>query len=171
MKKAQILYLTTISLFLLCSCSSKGTITIINTNLDKDRVVFNEKNIALSSEQHFTQKNLEKGIYKLKINDTPEMDISINKNQTTVVDISGDNCFVVADYTDQYGSKGTGHIKILDKFINKKVFSVKQNLSAELGEPLPQEVKGNKNITRLHRIDCAWINDDETIIDALSNLP
>ena len=46
-----------------------------------------------------------------------------------------------------------------------------EKLTSQLGEELPQGVKGHKKITRLHRVDCSWIDNNQAIVDAIANLP
>jgi len=163
--------LISIILFVINCGPNTGTITITNPILETANVTFNGKSVALAPEQHFTQKNLKFGEYEVKIGTTPPLKVKIEKGKTTLVDIGGDNCFAVADYTGQYGEGASGDIKILEKFVNETVLTTKSKVTTQLGEQLPQNMKGHKQVIRLHRIDCSWIDNDQAIIDAIANLP
>jgi len=157
--------------FLIGCGSSTGTITVVNPTLKTEEIVFDGKSIKLTPDDHFTQKGLKPSTYDLKIGTTPPMKVELKRGRTTLVDIAGENCFIVADYTDQYGDKGKGDIKIIEKHINKTVITTKAKITANLGEELPNNTKGHRKITRIHRIDCAWIDNNQAIIDAIANLP
>jgi hypothetical protein len=173
MKKSNFLVIGVIALLFFCSsCGGNvGTLTIVNTTLKSVHIGLDEKDIALQSEQHYTQKGMKSGTYFVRVGKEEPIKIEVKKKKTTVVDISGDSCFAVADYTKQYNKKEDGTIKVLEKFVNKKSFTPSLSLTAELGEHLPATVHNKDDITRLHRVDCSWIDNDQAIIDAIANLP
>lgn len=155
-----------------CGCGENiGTLTIVNTTLETANIGFNNKNFILPPEQHLIQKGLKPGSYDVRLGTEPRIKIDVQKKRATVLDIGENNCFIVADYTDQYGAGGTGGIKVVEKFVNQKNFTTAGKITSLLGEQLPHGVTGHKQITRLHRVDCSWINNDQAIVDAIANLP
>lgn len=151
--------------------ANKGTLTVTNPTLETKNIFFNDRTIAIAPEQHFTQKGLSSGNYEVIIGKDDTRAIEIKKGRTTVIDIGGDNCFVVVDYKDQYDEKGNGRPKVMEKFVNKPVFITNLKVTSELGEKLPETTHRHKEITRIHRVDCSWIDNNEAIVDAISNLP
>lgn len=162
-----------VALSVLCSScgGNKGTFTIVNATLESAMVNFNGKDIVLESQKHFTQKGLKPSTYSVKVGKDSPLNVEIAKKKTTLVDLGGDNCFVIADYTNQYDEKGDGAIKVVEKFVNQKTFTTSRKLTADLGEQLPEVVHHNEKIFRLHRVDCSWIDNDQAIVDAIANLP
>jgi len=146
-------------------------LTVINPTLEAKKISIDGKTIVVAPEQHFTQKGMKKGKHQIQIGSNVPMNIEIQKKRSTLIDLGGDNCFVVADYTDQYGESGTGSVKVVEKFVNEKSFTTSGKVTSQLSEPLPEGVGGHKTITRIHRVDCAWIDNDQAIIDAIANLP
>ena len=114
---------------------------------------------------------MKKGSHQVQIGTDAPMTVDIQKKRSTLIDLGGDNCFIVADFTDQYGESGTGTVKVLEKFMNKNVFTTSEKVTAQLSEPLPEGVGSHKTITRIHRVDCTWIDNDQAIVDAIANLP
>ena len=151
--------------------SNTGTVTITNPTLAGIKINFMGKDFELAPEKHFTQKGIKSGTYSLAINGKEQLTIPVNKGKTTIVDTGGDNCFVVADYTSQYGKDGSGSVKVIEKHFNQKYFVPEEKITAGLGEKLPQNQGNFKKVTRIHRVDCSWIDNDQAIIDAISNLP
>lgn len=172
MKTIKFKFLIAIVFLTLCSCGvGRGTLTIVNATLEAANIGIDGKNIVVAPAQHFTQKGLKAGPHQVKIGAKPPLAAGIGKQKTTIVDIGGDNCFVVADYADQYGEKGTGMVKVIEKFSKQKAFTTTVSITADLGEELPQKVHGQKMVTRIHRVDCSWMDNDQAIIDAIANLP
>ena len=173
MKPTKYFILVAIAILVLCNnCGgNRGTITIVNTTLKSINVTLDKKDIVLQSEQHYTQKGMKPGIYFVKFGDTPPIKVETKKKKTTVVDVTSDNCFVVADYSSQYDEKSDGLVKVVEKFVNQKTFTPSEKLISQLGEQLPEKVNHDKKITRLHRVDCSWIDNDQAIVDAIANLP
>lgn len=157
---------------LICACgSNKGSITIINASIQPVSIILDDREYEVAPEQHLTKKGLSAGSHNVRAGADRIYTPEVKKGRSTIIDLEGNNCFVVADYSGQYGEEGTGTVKVVEKFINRSVITPETKLTSDLGEKLPQNRTGKREITRFHKVDCKWIDNDQAIIDAISNLP
>lgn len=107
-----------------------------------------------------------------------EIKANIGYLGTTLVDVTGDNCFVAADYGPQYRPKGAelpagkSDIVLEEILTGKKVYKVKPSIDTALGKALPDNIKITSGAVpkhvRLTDVPCKLINNSVALYQYLN---
>lgn len=156
---------------LLACAPNAATLTLVNHS-DKDaKVHVNEQPYTVRAGGFVNLTTLKGGVHYVKMGNTPVQTITLDPQRTTVMDLAGDGCYVVANYTPQYTQVSGGTIVIDERFKKQPVFTTRDAMLVPYGDPLPRKVDVGIAVRRLHTVDCSIIEVDRAIIEAVARLP
>ncbi|PIR21321.1 MAG: hypothetical protein COV45_00825 [Deltaproteobacteria bacterium CG11_big_fil_rev_8_21_14_0_20_47_16] len=148
-----------------------ATLTLINHSPTDIKVSLDERSRKINAGTFINLQSLKPGPHYVKVANTPIETVTLEPKRTTVLDIVGDGCYAVIDYTPQYDSKLGGEVIIEERFKKQPSFTTRNPMTTPFGEPLPHKVDTGKHVRRLQSIDCSIITVDRAIIEAVSRLP
>ncbi len=176
MKTLSLLLCTVLFVFSACNGGNegKGVVTIVNSTNNDAIVRLDNERISIKAGTLTTNKGQKTGEHILMLGESDGAEthkINVLKNRTTLFDINPKNCYIVADFTEQYKKSGSGEVKIVERFNQQQIFTTSKKMTADLGEPLTEEISEGKKALRIHRIHCDILNNDPAIVESLSNEP
>lgn len=157
---------------ILAACSPNGaTLTLINHTAKEIKVMVDERPSIVRAGGFVNLSSQKSGRHFVKIGNAPTLPLVLEARRTTVLDLAGDGCYVVADFTPQYEKEIGGEIIVEERFKKQPIFTTHDAMRVAYGEPLPRKVDVGNKVRRLHAIDCSMIEVDRAILEAVSRLP
>lgn len=176
--RLNVLGLFLISSLLLFACKQRGpnngVITLVNSSNNDAIARLDDERVTIKAGTLATNKGQKAGEHTLIIGEGDAAEthkINVIKDRTTLFDINPDNCYIVADFTEQYKKSGSGEVKIVERFEKQQAFTTSNKMTADLGEPLTDKITEGERAYRIHRVHCDILNNDPAIVESLSNEP
>lgn len=164
--------LIVIALLFACACTpNAATLTLVNHGAKDFKVNIDEQPQTVRAGGFVNISHLKAGDHFVKISNAPVQTISLTPKLTTVMDLSGDGCYVVVNFTPQYEYQHGGTIIIEERFKKQPLFTTREAMSVPYGDTLPRKVDVGIKVRRLHSVDCSIIEVDRAILEAVSRLP
>lgn len=158
-------------LFVFACAPNRATLTLINHSTKDAKIHVDERPHTVRAGGFVNLTGLKGGTHYIKLGTAPLQTITLTPKRTTIMDLSGDGCFVVANYTQQYIQDSGGTLVIDERFKRQPVFTTRDTMTAPYGDPLPRKVDVGIKVRRLHPVDCSIIEVDRAILEAVSRLP
>lgn len=162
------------ALFVSCAAacsSSSATFTIVNSGPQDIKVNVDEKPHTVRAGGFVNVAGLKAGDHYIKVANAPVQTVALSRRRSTVMDLSGEGCYVVVNFTPQYEPDAGGTILIEERFKKQPLFTPQEAMTVPYSELLPRKVDVGTPVRRLHAIDCSVIEVDLAIIEAVSRLP
>lgn len=162
------------ALFVICAAacsSSSATLTIVNSGPQDIKVNMDEKPHTVRAGGFVNVAGLKGGDHYIKVANAPVQTVALSSRRSTVMDIEGEGCYVVVNFTPQYEPAAGGEIMIEERFKKQPLFTPQEAMTVPYGDPLPRKVDVGSTVRRLHAIDCSVIEVDRAILEAVSRLP
>lgn len=165
-------WMIVIALFFACACTpNAATLTLVNHGAKDIKVNIDEHPQTVRAGGFVNLESLRAGDHFIKIANAPVQTVSLTPRLTTVMDIEGNSCYVVVNFTPQYEQDSGGAAVIEDRFKKQPIFTTREAMQVPYGHPLPRKVDVGIKVRRLHPIDCSIIEVDRAILEAVSRLP
>jgi hypothetical protein len=148
-----------------------ATFTLVNHSSKDAKVHVDERPYTVRASGFVNLTTLKGGTHYIKVGNAPVQTMILEPRRTTVMDLEGDGCYVVANYTPQYAQQSGGMITIDERFKKQPVFTTRDAMIVPYGDPLPSKVDVGAVVRRLHSVDCSIIEVDRAIIEAVARLP
>lgn len=161
-----------IVMIMLSACTpNAATLTLVNHGAKDFKVNIDEQPQTVRAGGFVNLASLKPGDHFVKVANAPVQTITLTPKLTTVMDLSGDGCYVVVNFTPQYEQQHGGAIIIEERFKKQPVFTTREAMSVSYGDTLPRKVDVGVKVRRLHSVDCSIIEVDRAILEAVSRLP
>lgn len=145
---------------------------LINSTAKDLRMNVDERPYPIKAGAHATLKHLKPGIHYVKQGHTQLQTITTPPNRTTVIDLGGDGCYAVIDYTPQYNdtkaAPSAPTIIIEERFKKQPLFTTRNPMTVAYQKPLPPKIDIGRQVRRLMPLDCSIIEVDSAIIEAVA---
>lgn len=148
-----------------------ATLTLVNNSTKDIKVNIDEHPQPVRAGGFANLTTLRPGDHFIKVANAPVQTITLTPRLTTVIDLSGDGCFVVANFSPQYEQTTGGAIIIEERFKKQPMFTTRDAMLVPYGDTLPRKVDVGVKVRRLHAVDCSIIEADRGILEAVSRLP
>lgn len=162
--------LLVIAVFAACTPNA-ATLTLVNHSQKEAKVHVDEQPHTVRAGGFVTLAKLKGGTHYVKVGNTPVQTITLEPRRTTVMDLEGDGCYIVANFTPQYVQENGGTVEIEERFKKQPLFTTHDAMTVPYGDPLPRKVDVGVTVRRLHAVDCSIIEVDRAITEAVSRLP
>lgn len=155
-----------------CACTPNGaSLTLINHSAKENKVSIDEQPYSVRPGGFVNLSHLKGGIHYIKIGNAPVQPITLLPQRTTAVDLTGDSCYVVVNFTPQYDQSGSTTVLVEERFKRQPIFTTNDSMTVPYGEVLPHKVDVGSQVRRLHPVDCSIIEVDRAILEAIARLP
>lgn len=172
LSKLMVALILSLGLSALTSCQSDyGTLTVLNTGDAPLKGQVGEHKFQVKPGKSWSKIDLPVGETSVIVTGGEELPVTIQKDLTTHVDPSGQNCFVVADYQQQYGPNPGSAVDIVERIELKKVFTPKASLQTTYGRKLPSQLPEGSPARRVHLVDCKAVKDNDALVKILARIP
>lgn len=156
----------------LVACTpNAASLTIVNPGTTDVKIGVDERPYKLVAGSFLNLQGIKPGQHYVKVANSPVQPITLEPKKTTVMDVTGSGCYVVANFTPQYALPSGGTVIIEERFKKQPLFTIHTPLTVRYGETLPRKVDVGSTIYRLHAVDCSIIEVDRAILEAISQLP
>lgn len=159
-----------IAVFVACTPNA-APFTVVNHSQKDAKIYVDEQPHTVRAGGFVNLAKFKGGTHYVKVDNTPVQTITLEARRTTVMDIVGDGCYVVANYTPQYTQESGGTITIDERFKKQPLFTTRDTMTVPYGDPLPRKVDVGVTVRRLHAVDCSIVEVDRAIIEAVARLP
>lgn len=156
---------------LMACTSSSATLTLVNSGPQDIKINVDEKPHTVRAGGFVNVTGLKGGDHYIKVANAPVQTVALSSRRSTVMDLSGEGCYVVVNFTPQYEPDAGGEIGIEERFKKQPLFTPQEAMTVPYGDPLPRKVDVGSMVRRLHAIDCSVIEVDRAILEAVSRLP
>ncbi len=164
--------LAALALAALCACTpNAATLTFVNHGAKEIKVNIDEHPHIVRAGGFLNLSAMRPGDHFVKIANAPVQTVRLTPRLTTVIDIEGDGCYVVANFTPQYEQDLGGAVIIEERFKKQPMFTTHESMQVPYGFALPRKVDVGVKVRRLHSVDCSIIGVDRAILEAISRLP
>lgn len=157
---------------LVAACTpNAATLTLINHTTKAIKVTVDELPSTVRASGFVNLASLKPGRHFVKIDNAPTQPLMVTPRRTTVLDLAGDGCYIVADFTPQYENQSGDLVIVEERFKKQPLFTTREALTVPYGDALPRKVDVGTKVRRLHAIDCSMIEVDRAILETVSRLP
>lgn len=156
----------------LIACTpNAATLTLVNHSAKDIKVNIDERPQHVRAGGFVNFTSIRAGDHFIKVANAPVQTLTLAPRLTTVIDLSGDGCYVVANFSPQYEQNSGGTIIIEERFKKQPIFTACDAMLVPYGDTLPRKVDIGVKVRRLHSVDCSIIEVDRAILEAVSRLP